>query len=198
MFLLRAEALAVFRGDRCLLADFDLELHAGGLTHLRGANGVGKSSLLETLAGLRAVRQGRVRREPEEAGIHWLGHRNGLNPHLSPDENLRDWCAYNATDQRRVTPALTQLGLPPRVQRRACRSLSAGQKRRAALARLRLAQRPLWLLDEPLDGLDQDGLVLFETLALEQLSGGGAILMTSHQALPLRLRALASERVLGT
>jgi len=197
VFLLRAEALAVFRGDRCLLADFSLELCAGGLTHLRGANGVGKSSLLETLAGLRAARQGRVLREPAEAGVHWLGHRNGLNSHLSPQENLRDWCAYNEADGSRIMSALTQLGLPPRAQRRACRSLSAGQKRRAALARLVLIRRPLWLLDEPLDGLDQEGLALFETLALEQLSGGGAILMTSHQALPQQLRARASERVLG-
>ena len=198
MFLLRAEALGVYRGDRCLLADFSLELSAGKLVHLRGANGVGKSSLLETLAGLRAARQGRIRREPAEAAIHWLGHRNGLNPHLSPQENLRDWCAYNAANGTGIPSALTQLGLPARAQRRACRSLSAGQKRRTALARLLLAQRPLWLLDEPLDGLDQHGLALFETMALAQIQRGGAILMTSHQALPPQLRTLAVERVLGS
>jgi heme exporter protein A len=102
-------------------------------------------------------------------------------------------------------PARAAPAFPPRsnawVCRRArvrpCRALSAGQKRRSALARLLLAPRPLWLLDEPLDGLDGAGLAVFADLAATHLDGGGAILMTSHQPLPGALAVRAGERVLG-
>ena len=197
MTLLRAEGLSIYRGDRRLLADFELVLGAGKLLHLRGPNGVGKTSLLETLAGLRPVRQGHVQGVGEEARLHWLGHRNGLSLSLSPTENLQDWCGFNGLSAGGVVPVLERLGLPPRARLRACRLLSAGQKRRTALARLLLAPRPLWLLDEPLDGLDAAGLALFAELAAAHLEGGGALLMTSHQPLPTGLAARARERVLG-
>lgn len=197
MSLLRAEGLSVYRGDRCLLADFELMLARGDLLHLRGPNGIGKTSLLETLAGLRPPREGRVVREPAEAGVHWLGHRNGISLALTPTENLRDWCGFGGGDAHRIAAVLERLGLPPRARLRPCRLLSAGQKRRTALARLLLAPRPLWLLDEPLDGLDAAGLALFAELAAAHLDGGGALLMTSHQALPATLAARASERMLG-
>ncbi|HEY0975682.1 MAG TPA: heme ABC exporter ATP-binding protein CcmA [Solimonas sp.] len=197
MSLLRAEGLCVYRGDRRLLADFALDLGRGELLHLRGPNGIGKTSLLETLAGLRPVREGRVQRPPQEAGVHWLGHRNGLSLQLSPRENLQDWCGFSLGDADRVPAVLERLGLPPRARLRPCRLLSAGQKRRTALARLLLVPRPLWLLDEPLDGLDAAGLSLFAELATAHLDQGGAVLMTSHQPLPAGLAARASERVLS-
>lgn len=190
MPLLRVEQLNVTRGDRTLVADLSFALEAGEVLHLRGANGIGKSSLLEMLAGVRSIGSGSVRRQPEDAGLHWLGHRNGLNPHLSAIENLRFWCGLNGVPAEGIAATLERMGLAPRARLRPTRTLSAGQKRRTALARLLLAPRPLWLLDEPLDGLDVDGLALFGQLLAEHLDTGGAALVTSHQPLPRGLRSV--------
>lgn len=194
MPLLTADKLTVLRGDRVLLRDFDLQLSAGELLHLRGANGVGKTSLLETLAGLRRAGGGTVSYTPDESLPHWLGHRNGLNLQLSASENLRFWCGINAASAVGIDAALARMQLPPRARLRSCRLLSAGQKRRTALARLLLQSRAVWLLDEPLDGLDLDGLSLFAELVGAHLQAGGAVLMTSHQPLPAPLSA--RERLL--
>ncbi|MGH8444742.1 MAG: heme ABC exporter ATP-binding protein CcmA [Solimonas sp.] len=189
MPLLTADLLTVTRGDRALLREFSLRVEAGELVHLRGANGVGKTSLLETLAGLRRGGAGTIAYRPEDTQPHWLGHRNGLNLQLSPIDNLRFWCGINAAPAAGIAPALERLQLPPRARLRACRMLSAGQKRRTALARLLLQARPMWLLDEPLDGLDAAGLALFAELTQAHLAQGGAVLMTSHQTLPAPLAA---------
>lgn len=178
--LLAATQLSIARGDRELLKGVDLELRPAELLHLRGRNGAGKTSLLETLAGLRRPAAGHISRS---AALHWLGHRNGLNPALTPLENLHWWCGINAAAPTQAEPALERMGLRA-VRHRACRSLSAGQRRRAAVARLLVQPRPLWLLDEPLDGLDQDGLALVAALINQHLAEGGAALVTSHQPLP--------------
>lgn len=178
--------LALERGPRRLFEHLDLDLHAGEVVHLQGPNGAGKTSLLETLAGLRHAADGTIKPQPEPGTLHWLGHRNGLNLNLSVLENLHYWCGINHASDAAIVPALERVGLA-RLRHRLGRTLSAGQKRRTALARLLLVRRPLWLLDEPLDGLDREGLALFAQLLGEHLAAGGSAVVTSHQPLPAGL-----------
>jgi heme exporter protein A len=113
-------------------------------------------------------------------------------------ENLRFWAQLNGGDPQRARDALERMGLSAGVCRRHTRVLSAGQKRRSALARLLLVPRPLWLLDEPLDGLDAGGIALVADLLATHLRDGGAVVMTSHQPLPAGLpgvRTLALDRL---
>lgn len=184
-YLLSAAALGVGRGDRRLLSDLQFTVGAGDVLHLRGRNGAGKSSLIEVLVGLRPPQAGELRR-PEADQLHWIGHRNALNADLSLIENLAAWCVLNAVDRKAIAPALERMGLA-RLRLRPARTLSAGQKRRAALARLLLEPRPLWLLDEPLSGLDSEGLGLLGQLMNDQVERGGGIVVTSHQSLPGKL-----------
>lgn len=185
--------LAIARGDRTVLQDLSFAVAGGEVLHVQGRNGIGKTSLLETLCGLRAPLEGTIANRPEPRDQHWLGHKNALNVALSPLENLRFWCklasgpAERAGD--RVDWALERVGL--KAQRhRACGALSTGQRRRAALARLHAAPRAWWFLDEPLAGLDVAGLDLLAGLLREHLQQGGAAVLTSHQPLPEGLHGL--------
>jgi heme exporter protein A len=181
--------LAIARGDRVLLRDLTGSVEAGQILHIRGANGVGKTSLLEVLAGLRAPESGALTRAFEPEACHWVGHRNALNPALSPFENLRCWCAVQDAPADGVRAALREFELS-RVADQPCRQLSAGQKRRAALARLAIVRRPLWLLDEPLSALDDTGVRHWLNLLQAHQQQGGAAVITSHQPLPGNLAGL--------
>jgi heme exporter protein A len=192
--VLSFEKLAVARGDRVLLRGLSGAIAAGEILHIRGANGVGKTSLLEVLAGLRAPEAGTVARTVPPEGCHWVGHRNALNGALTPLENLRFWCALQGVPADGVRGALREFELT-RVADQPCRQLSAGQKRRTALARLALARRPLWFLDEPLSALDQAGIGHWLGLLATHQRGGGAAIITSHQALPETLPGLRSMEV---
>jgi heme exporter protein A len=183
--LLTARNLSVARGDRTLLSAFHLAVAPGDAIHLRGRNGAGKTSLLEVLAGIRRAAVGEVA-SVEATKIHWVGHRNALHGDLTATENLDYWCALHHVDPKGVPDALEKVGLA-KVRRRPVRTFSAGQKRRASLARLFLVQRPLWLLDEPLSGLDADGVALFGAALAAHIAGDGAAVVTSHQPLPGRL-----------
>lgn len=180
---LTADELSIGRGDRTLLSGLKLVVEAGDVLHLRGANGVGKSSLIEVLAGLRPAMSGLVKLS---APMHWIGHRNALQADLSVVENLSYWCAMHGVDVGGMPSALERLGLL-RLKSRRVRTLSAGQKRRATLARLLLSKRALWLLDEPLSGLDAEGIAVLGRLMNEHIANEGGIVVTSHQSLPGRL-----------
>lgn len=176
------ENLALARGDRTLFAGFSLAVDAGEVVHLTGRNGAGKTSLLEAIAGLRPAEAGHIAGPAPEA-LHWVGHKNGLHAALSAVENLRFWCGLAGVDALRIGPVLDHLQLKA-ARQRPVRTLSTGQKRRTALARLLLQARPWWLLDEPLAGLDVEGAGLFAELVAGHRAQGGSVLVTSHQALP--------------
>ena len=183
---LHVHNLAVARGDRTIVEGLDFGVAAGEILHIRGRNGAGKTSLLEVLCGLRQPAAGRIENAPEAARRHWLGHKNALNPALSPEENLRFWCALNGQPESGVAQALQDVGLK-NLRHRPCGKLSTGQRRRAALARLLAAPRPWWFLDEPLAGLDHAGIELLARLLEAHAKEGRAALLTSHQPLPPEL-----------
>lgn len=180
---LSVRQLAVARGDRNVVEGLDLAVAPGEILHVRGRNGAGKTSLLEALCGLRQPASGTIEGQPEPQRRHWIGHKNALNPALSPAENLRFWCALNGHPPAGVDAALERVGLKA-LRHRPCGSLSTGQRRRAALARLLAAPRPWWFLDEPLAGLDHAGIDLLSGLFEGHLRAGGAAVVTSHQPLP--------------
>jgi heme exporter protein A len=187
--LLSFQNLAIGRGDHVLLRDVAGTVGAGDILHIRGANGVGKTSLLEVLCGLRSPEQGEVARSFETEACHWIGHRNALHPALTPYENLRFWCALQGEAADGIRGALRGFDLA-RVADQPCRQLSAGQKRRAALARLAVARRDVWFLDEPLSGLDDAGIQHWLALLQGHQQRGGAAVITSHQPLPAQLPGL--------
>lgn len=186
--------LAAQRGDRPLFSALSLTLQAGDCVHLRGENGVGKTSLLKLLAGLSQPQQGEIqwRGQPlaqlgdaYHAQLHYLGHKDALKALLSPFDNLHlaAKLAGNPCSETTILNALAQVGLA-----RQCdlpvRSLSQGQARRAALARLLLIPRPLWLLDEPFVALDAKAQEQLGGWIAEHCSNGGIAILTSHQKLP--------------
>lgn len=195
MSSLRVHNIAVVRGDRRIVDGLGFTLGAGEVLHLQGRNGAGKTSVLEVLAGLRQPDDGAIDGRPEPRQQHWLGHKNGLNPALSPVENLEFWAGLNGHRLDAPRAALARVGLKPAQMHRPCGMLSTGQRRRAALARLVAATRPWWFLDEPLAGLDVEGLDVFGALLAEHAAGGGAAVVTSHQPLPPELPGLRALRL---
>jgi heme exporter protein A len=181
--LLEFKDLAVTRGDRTLLRALNAQLDRGEALHIRGANGAGKTSLLEVLCGLRLPAEGRLHRAFDSGECHWVGHRNGLNLGLSAFENLRFWCALQGAPSEGIRGALREQGLLA-VADHPCRQLSAGQARRVALARLSITRRLVWFLDEPLSALDGDSARRWAALLSDHLRQGGAAVITSHQDLP--------------
>jgi heme exporter protein A len=192
---LRAGGLSCERGDRPLFVRLDLTLAAGEVVWLRGRNGRGKTTLLRTLAGLSKPAAGTLHWGEQsvdqvcpgwrEALVH-IGHANALKDDLSVAEALAFLArlAGARPDAGTLDQALVRLGLP-RMSARAVRTLSQGQRRRVALARLALAPRPsLWLLDEPFDALDDDGIARLASLIAEHAAAGGSVMYTSHQAVP--------------
>ncbi len=190
MSRLEVQQLVVSRGDRVVLEGLSFSVAMGEVLHILGRNGAGKTSLLEVLCGLRRADSGRIDPQPESRQRHWIGHKNALNPSLSALENLQFWAALNGERLDDPRAALSAVGLQKAQQNRPSGQLSTGQKRRAALARLVAVPRPWWFLDEPLAGLDVQGLALFADLLGRHAAGGGAVLVTSHQPLPGTLPTL--------
>lgn len=191
--LLEAHALEGQRGERALFRGLELQLRPGDVTWLRGRNGRGKTTLLRILAGLAAPAAGKILVDGVpmgRAGAPWreelayVAHANALKDDLTATEAL----AFLAGLRGRPCPtealkaALQRMGVQHR-SRAAVRTLSQGQRRRVALARLALPDAPrLWLLDEPFDALDDQGIAALNELLAAHAARGGAALLTSHQA----------------
>ena len=191
--LLEATQVAIERGDRRLLSDVDLSVSGGEIWQLVGANGVGKTSLLRGLAGV--ARLG-VTGEIRHAGAFlYLGHASALKSSLSPVDNLRWHPASDVTASvGEICEALAAVNLAG-YEYRPTGSLSAGQQRRVALARLLLSDAPLWLLDEPFTALDVAGCEWLEACVRGHVNAGGAAVFTSHQ--PSRFGPLQQDLDLG-
>jgi heme exporter protein A len=200
---LRIEGLACSRGERRLFSGFDLTLAAGEAVQIAGANGCGKTTLLRTVCGLQRPGEGSVswngcdvhRDADKFAGAClYLAHENALNPDLTPRENLAALTRLHGdrSGSGEIEEALTALEVAALADR-PCRHLSAGQRRRAALARLRLSRAPLWLLDEPAAALDAEGRTRLGDCIAGHADGGGAVLFTTHE--PLRVPGIAVRTV---
>lgn len=187
---LRVSELACTRGARQVFSDVAFHLKAGQALAVYGDNGSGKTSLLRLLAGLLAPQAGDVSlaHGPLALQSHYLGHIDGLKANLTVSETLRFTARlFNGAD---TTFDLGDIGLAAYDEQRVG-DLSAGQKRRLMLARLAIAPRQIWLLDEPLTALDKQGRALIDTLAQQHLAVGGMILAASHEALGFATQQLS-------
>ncbi len=174
---LAADNLACRRGERLLFRRLSFRLEAGAACHVTGANGAGKTTLIRAVAGLTTPFAGEVRRE---GALALLEERGGLDPDLPLGRALAFWFALDgAADPHAI---MARLRLEPLAEV-PVRYLSTGQRKRAALARVLGQGAPVWLLDEPLSGLDTASQGLVSELVREHCAGGGIALIASHQPL---------------
>lgn len=187
------DSIACRRAGRLVFRDLCFRVGAGQAAALRGPNGVGKSTLLRQLAGLIPVAAGDARlgeislaadRQEFQEQVAYAGHLDAVKPALSVAENLTLWAGIHGHGSDRALAALTRFGLD-RIAERPAGQCSAGQKRRLGLARLLVADRPLWLLDEPTVSLDADAARLIAELVRAHVEAGGLALIATHVELGL-------------
>jgi heme exporter protein A len=155
------------------------EVEAGRLLLVTGANGCGKTTLIRVLAGILHPSSGRL--ENRARGMAYVGHYLAIKDDLSVVENLRFMRDFIGTSTRAVDEVIGEVGLG-RVAEQLARTLSAGQRKRCALARLLLSKNELWLLDEPYSNLDQEGVELVDAMLRRHLEAGGGCILATHGA----------------
>ncbi len=178
---LTLSGLACLRGGRMLLTGMDLDLAAGESAVLRGPNGTGKSSLIRAVAGLLPVYAGTVR---HRGAMALADESLALDMQAPLAKALAFWTKVDGEADARLRGAMESLHLSPLADV-PVRMLSTGQRKRAVLARVAASGAPIWLLDEPANGLDDASVTLLGGLTTRHLEAGGVILAASHQALPL-------------
>lgn len=187
---LRVSHLTCERGYRELFNDLSFELSSGEILHIKGENGTGKTSLLRILAGLALPVCGEITfdgydcrkyRSEYNEQIAFMGHKLGIKLELTALENIRSYCELgnHCTDQQ-IMAVLQQVGLYG-FEEMYCNQLSAGQKRRVALAQAILSKTRLWILDEPFTSLDVVGVEFFLKMIHQHVTKGGMVLLTTHQ-----------------
>jgi heme exporter protein A len=191
-FSLDVDNLSCERDDRMLFENLSLHLHSGNIIQIEGPNGSGKTTLMRILAGLSSTYTGSIKWNGLAItsssldyfkNLFFMGHKPGVKTILTPVENLQASMGIRypvALDE--IYYALEQVGLYG-FETTPCHSLSAGQQRRVALARLYLSKEPLWLLDEAFTAIDLSGVEKLEQLLVDRANAGGIVLLTTHHEL---------------
>lgn len=202
--IFNAHQLSCVRQDRILFTGIDITLMPGDILQIAGRNGAGKSSLLRILAGLSQPHEGQLFYQQTAlaqcadayaADLCFIGHLSGIQGQLTALENLQFWRAAWQLQPADDWQLLAQLGLAG-LEDIPCQHLSAGQQRRVSLARLWLTRATIWILDEPFTALDQSAITVLQQHFQQHCQAGGAIILTTHQPLPLlaaQLRQLTLE-----
>ncbi len=187
---LAGEGLASVRGGREVFSGLSFRVAAGEALVVTGPNGAGKSTLLRIVAGLvrpvagRVVFEGGEEDAPAGAHLHYIGHLDAVKPQLSVAENIGFWADWLGAARTDPADALAAFALDHLADLPAA-VLSAGQRRRLSLARLKLAERPVWLLDEPSVALDAASRARLAALVDAHVSAGGIVMAATHEALGL-------------
>ncbi|HEY4115886.1 MAG TPA: heme ABC exporter ATP-binding protein CcmA [Rhizomicrobium sp.] len=185
-----AEQITCIRGGRVVFRDVSFSVSQGHVLVVEGSNGSGKTSLLRMLAGLIAPAAGEIRCNGQASSadrrselVGWLGHQDAAKPQLTPREALRFFAGLYGCPAP-PDDALEKVGLAHAADL-PCQYLSAGQKKRLALARLVMLGRPLWLMDEPFASLDAEGRVFATAFAREHADASGIVVIASHDPIEL-------------
>jgi heme exporter protein A len=185
---LTGDKLSAVRGGRTLFADLAFSVDGGGALIVTGPNGAGKTTLIRTIAGLLTPAAGRIVLEggaPDGRAseqCHYVGHLSAIKPALSIGQNASFWSGFLGGTRKALDAALDTFGLEG-LRDIPAGYLSAGQKRRLGLVRLLLAERPLWLLDEPTTSLDSAAQGILTGVVNRHLAGGGLVVAATHVAL---------------
>ncbi len=184
------DQVSCIKGDAILFDKLSFELHSGQILWIQGDNGIGKTSILRIAAGLSQPNEGNIAWQEEEAQVNprhliaYQGHNNGLHHDFTVKEEAALWAELydNAVP---IENYIQAVGLQEKTAVKTA-ALSAGQKRRLALLRLMISERPLWIMDEPKASMDQSGQSLITSLMDSHLAAGGSILAATHdQTTPL-------------
>lgn len=190
MIKLEAKNLGCMRGGRPVYRGLNFTAKAGQIIALRGPNGSGKTTILRVLAGLLEPVKGNIWVNDGQRGFFpylqpkefaWIAHGNGIKRELTAIENLQFLAALMPNGQaNKINEAIASLGLSD-VAHKEARLYSAGQMRRLALCRLIMCPAPLWLMDEPLNALDQNGRIMLKDMIMQHVAKNGLVIMADHE-----------------